>query len=136
MIPLPKPRGFWDYALFALIMSGMLLLLFWAEARDGISWVDGALALAAAVFFVLAIILARRGEKAKWISQPSPYTYSLMILGTVVMMFGAVYGDAYLLHRTDISSSRVWHDIVLAVVIVAVMLWSLRKRLRPSRQLP
>ena len=28
MIPLPKPRGFWDYALFALAMTGALVLLF------------------------------------------------------------------------------------------------------------
>jgi hypothetical protein len=31
MIPLPKPRGFWDYALLALFMTGLLMLLFWGK---------------------------------------------------------------------------------------------------------
>jgi hypothetical protein len=43
MISLPKPRGFWDYALSALVMTGVLVLLFWLEASDGISWTDAAL---------------------------------------------------------------------------------------------
>lgn len=49
MIPLPKPRGFWDYTLFALLIAGVLLLLFWMEASGGVGWADGALALGSAV---------------------------------------------------------------------------------------
>lgn len=35
------PRGFWDYALFALIMTGAILFLFWLEASDGVGRADG-----------------------------------------------------------------------------------------------
>src|SRR4029077_4978059 len=30
-----KPRGFWDYALLALAMTGVLMFLFWLDASDG-----------------------------------------------------------------------------------------------------
>src|SRR5471030_2908837 len=81
MIPLPKPRGFWDYALFALVMTSMLMFLFWLEASGAVGWADVALASATAVLFVLAIILARRGEKAKWIAQPNWLAYLLVPVG-------------------------------------------------------
>lgn len=128
MIPFPKPRGFWDYALFALAMSGALIFLFWLEASDRIGWSDAALAFSAAALFVFGTIVARRAEKAKWIAQPTLYAYLLALLGAIVLMFGAVYADAYLLHRKDITSSRVRHDIVVAVVLTAGMLWSFRRR--------
>ncbi len=35
---LPKPRGFWDYSLFVLAMTGLMLGLFWVEASDYIGW--------------------------------------------------------------------------------------------------
>ena len=133
MIPLPKPRGFWDYAIFALAMTGLLLFLFWIEASDGVRWADAMLAFAAAVLFVLAVIFVRRGEKAKWIKQPRWYVPLLAVLGTFALMFGAVYADAYLLHGRAITSSRLRHDMVLAVVLTAVMLWSFRRRRPPVR---
>jgi len=36
MIPLPKPRGFWDYTLSALVIMGILVFLFRLEASDGV----------------------------------------------------------------------------------------------------
>jgi hypothetical protein len=57
MIPLPKPRGFWDYALFAFVMAGALVFLFWLEASDGVGWADAAFAFAGAVLFVFATII-------------------------------------------------------------------------------
>ena len=48
---------------------------------------------------------------------------------------GAIYADAYLFHRGDITSSRLRSDMVLAVVLTAVMLWSLRRRPPARRQL-
>jgi drug/metabolite transporter (DMT)-like permease len=128
MIPLPKPRGFWDYAIFALVMTGLLLFVFWIGASDGVRWADAMLAFAAAVLFVLAIIVVRRGEKANWIKQPRWYVQMLGVLGTFGLVFGAVYADAYLLHGRAITSSRLRHDVVLAVVLTAVTLWSLRRR--------
>jgi len=135
MIPLPKPRGFWDYALFALLMTGALMFLFWIEASDPVGWTDATLASATAVSFVIATILARRGEKAKWIAQPTWHAYALVILGTFVLMFGAIYADAYLLHRRDLTFSRLRHDIVPAIVLPAVFLWSSRRRFREKRQM-
>src|SRR5215831_601747 len=49
--------------------------------------------------------------------------------------FGAIYADAYLLHRWDITSSRLRHDVVLASGLSAVMLWFLRRRRSAGRQL-
>ena len=135
MIPLPKPRGFWDYALFALVMTSMLMFLFWLEASGAVGWADVALASATAVLFVLAIILARRGEKAKWIAQPNWLAYLLVPVGAFVLMFGAVYADAYVLHRGDISYSRFRHDMAFAVVLTAGMLWSSRRSLHRKRRL-
>jgi uncharacterized membrane protein len=133
MIPLPKPRGFWDYALFALVMTGVLVLLFWLGASDGISWADGALALAAAVLFVVGTILARRGEKAKLVVQPTWKAYLLVTLGAFVLMFGVIYADACLLHRRDVTSKRLLHDSGLIIVLTATTLWSSRRRFRARR---
>jgi len=134
MIPLPKPRGFWDYALFALVMTGVLSLLFWLEASNGVGWVDAALAFASAVLLVVCIVLVRRGEKAAWTKQPTWRVYLVTSLGIFTLMFGAIYADAYLFHRRDITARRFWNDVVLAILLTAVMLWSSRKRLRARRQ--
>src|SRR5215469_3068863 len=128
MISLPKPRGFWDYALFALIMAGALLFLFWMEARGGVGWPDVEFAVGSALLFVFSIILARRGEKAEWITRPSRRVYLVTALGAFALIFGAIYADAYLFHRRDITANRVRHDIVVAVPILAVALWSWRRR--------
>jgi hypothetical protein len=128
MIPLPKPRGFRDYGLFVLFMTGLLMLLFWSEASDAVGWIDAALAFAAAVLCVFAIILARRAERATWIARPTRYVNLLAILGGIGLMFGALYADSYVLHRRDITFSRFRHDIVFAGVFTVVMLWSSLKR--------
>jgi len=135
MIPLPKPRGFWDYALFALVMTGALVFLFSLEASDGVGWADAAFAFAGAVLFVFATILARRREKATWIARPTWYAYLLAALGAFVLIFGVTYADAYILHRRDINSSRLWHDVVLAIVLIAGTLWASRRRPPARRQL-
>jgi hypothetical protein len=135
MIPLPKPRGFWDYALFAFVMTGALVFLFWLEASDGVGWADTALAFTGAVLFVFVTILARRGEQATWIARPTWLAYLLVALGAFVLMFGAIYADAYILHRRDITSSRFWRDMAFAIVLTAGMLRSLRRRLPARRQL-
>ncbi|HEX7961154.1 MAG TPA: hypothetical protein VF493_14610 [Terriglobales bacterium] len=135
MIPVLKPRGFWDYALFALVMTGVLVVLFWLDASDGVGWADAALALAAAVLFVVATILARRGEKATWVVRPTWHAYLLGNLGAFVLVFGAIYADSYLLHRTDITSKRLRHDTVLAAVFTIGTLWSSRRRRSSSSQL-
>jgi len=135
MIALPKPRGFWDYAIFALIMTGALLFLFWMEASDGVRWADAMLAFTAAVLGVLVTILVRRGEKAKWIKQPRWYVHLLVALGAFGLTYGTVYADGYLLHGRDIASSRILHDMVLSLGLTAVTLWSLR-RLSPVRHEP
>jgi hypothetical protein len=134
MIPFPKPRGFWDYTLFALAMTGLLSFLFWMEASDRVSWPDAAVACGAAGFFVFATILARRGEKAKWIGQPSWHAYLFICFGAFAFMFGAIYADAFLLHRRDLTSHRLQHDIMPAVLTPAAILWSFRERLRAKRQ--
>jgi uncharacterized membrane protein len=134
MIPLPKPRGFWDYALFALIMTGVLSFLFWMEASDGVGWSDAALACMAAALFVIATVLARRGEKARWIAHPTWHAYLLVCLGAFALIFGAIYADAYLLHRRDLTSNRLRHDIVPALLGPAAVLWSSRGRFREKRQ--
>lgn len=135
MIPLPKPRGFWDYALFALMMTGMLSFLFWMEANDDIGWADVALAFASAVFLVFATILARRGEKAAWIKHPTWPVYPLVALGVLAVMFGAIYADAYLLHRKALTPSRLRREAVVAIVSSAAVVSSLlRQFFRARRQ--
>jgi hypothetical protein len=134
MIPLPKPRGFWDYALFATLMTGALVFLFRLEASDRLRWADAALACVAAVLFVFGTILARRGEKAGWLAHPTWHTYLLVCLGASALVFAAIYADAYLLHRRDLTFSRYRDDIVLAVVMPAVFLWWSRRRFRAKRQ--
>jgi len=128
MIPFPKPRGFRDYALFALVLTGVVLFLFWMEASDGVGWADAALAFTAAVLCVLAIVLARRGEKAKWLARPTRSAYLAAALGAFGLMFGATYADGYLLHHRGITSGQLRHDIVLALLLSAGMLWSFRRR--------
>src|SRR5579864_700317 len=91
MIPLPKARGFWDYALCALVMTGLLSLLFWLEASDRVRWGDAAVAFVSAVLSVFGIILARRGEKATWIKQPTWRVYLIAGPGAFAMIFGAIY---------------------------------------------
>ena len=135
MIPLPKPRGFWDYALFGLIMTGALAFMFRLNASDGIGWPDAALALAAAVLFVFAAILARRGERATWIVHPTWKVHLLIALGAFVLFFGAIYADTYLLHPRDITSNRHSHDVVIVLVGTAWTVWSSRRRLSAKRQL-
>ncbi|HKV93734.1 MAG TPA: hypothetical protein VJW20_14395 [Candidatus Angelobacter sp.] len=134
MIPFPKPRGFWDYSLFALFMTGLLMLLFLIEASDGIGWTDAAFAGAAAALLVFAIIFARRAEKAKWIVQPTWYARALTALGVFIFILGALYGDAYLLHRNNLIRMSLRHDVVLGIVLIAWFVWSPLRRFRAKPQ--
>lgn len=109
--------------------------LFWSEATDGLRWADAAFAFTAAVLFVLAIVLARRREKAKWIARPTRSTQLLLLLGVLGGLFGARYADAYLFHRKNYVFSQIAHDVVLALVCTAVTLWSSRSQSSTSRQL-
>lgn len=100
------------------------MFLFWLDASDRVGWADAVLAAAAAVLFVFANILVRRAERATWIARPPWYVNLLALFGAVALMFGAMYTDAFLFHRKDISSSRIQHDIVFAAVFTALMQWS------------
>ena len=111
------------------------MFLFWLEASDGVGWADVALALVAAVLLVSGTILGRRGEKAMWIARPTWHVNLLASLAVFVLMFGAIYADAYLLHHTDITPKRLRHDAGLAIVLTAVTLWSSRKRRSARHQL-
>jgi threonine/homoserine efflux transporter RhtA len=133
MIPLPKPRGFWDYGLFALMLTGLLVLLLWLEASDGVGWADAALAFAAAVLCVLTIVLSRRNEKAAWTVRSSWQVSLLVAFGSFLFMFGALYADAYILHRGDITATRIRHDMILATALPIAMLLPLRRRNAPPR---
>lgn len=128
MIPLPKPRGFWDYGFFALMLTGLLVLLFWVEASDGVGWADAALAFAAAVLCVLIIALSRRNEQAAWIVRSSWQVNLLVAFGSFLLMFGALYADAYILHRGDITATRIRHDMILAIALPIATLFPLRRR--------
>ena len=134
LITLPQPRGFWDYALFASATTGFLIFLFWLEATDGFRWADVVFAIAAAALFVVAIVLARKAEKAEWISQRRKSTQLLFLLGILGFWFGSVHVDAYLFHRTGITLARALHDVVLAFVCIAVTMWSWRSLPPTSRQ--
>ncbi len=136
MNPFPKPRGFWDYTLFASMMTGLLVFLFSSEARDRVGWADAALASGVALLIVLFTILARRGEKARWIARPTWQDYLLITLASYVLMVGAVYADTYLLHRRDVTSNRLRYDTVTFIVDLAGALWSVRGIPRPKRKLP
>lgn len=129
MAPLLRPRGFWDYAVFGLAMSGALLLMFWLESSNGVGWLDCAVALLAAALFVFGVIATRQGEKAIWLTRPTRVAYLLIFLGVFALVFGAIYVDAYLLHREDITSTRVRHDTIIAIVLLFGTLWSWRRRL-------
>jgi uncharacterized membrane protein YoaK (UPF0700 family) len=135
MTPLPKPRGFGDHGLFALTITGLLLFLFWSEAGDGLSWTDAVLAFVAAVLCVLGIVLARRGERAKWIARPTLIVYLFSALGVVAWVFGATYLDARILHRTHSTASQLVHDVVPATILTAAIIWYLRRRPSARRQL-
>jgi len=127
MIPLPKPRGFWDYALFVLILTSFFVLLFWLEVRSGIGWADVLLGFGAAALCAAMIVLARQNEKATWILRPTWRAALLVSFGTFVMIFGAVWADLYILHRTDMTASNFRHDVVLALLLPLAITFSIKR---------
>ena len=133
MLPLPKPRGFWDYALMALMVTGVLSVSFWLEAGDGASWADVALAFASAILLVFGVIVVRRGENATWTKHPAWRAQPLVLLGAFALIFGSAYADAYLLHRRNITARRFWGDVVLAILMTAWMASSSRRRSHVQR---
>jgi hypothetical protein len=134
MTPFPKPRGFWDYALFALMMTGLLFFLFWVNAIDRVRWSDALLAATGAVLLVLGIIVMRRGEKAKWIVHPTWRAHLLVTLGAVSLLFGAIYADAYLFHRRAITPDRLERHVIPTAVAIVTTLWASRRRPRSRSQ--
>ena len=124
MIPLPKPRGFWDYGLSALMFAGLLALMLWSEASGGFGWADAALALSAAVLGIFAIILLRRNEKAAWIARPTWRVRLLLWLGIWLFVVGVISADTYLLHRKAVTGSQ----IVPFLVAAAAAFVPLRRR--------
>lgn len=115
-------------------MSGLMMLVFSTEASDGIGWTDYAFAGAASVLLVFAIIFARRGEKAKWIVQPIWYVRVLMALGAFIFVLGTNYLDAYLFHRNNLVPTRLRHDVVLGIGLIAWFVWSPLRRFRAKPQ--
>jgi len=132
---LPKPRGFWDYSLFVLAMTGLMLGLFWVEASDHIGWADAVLAFSASALLVLAIILGRRNEKAAWIVRPSRWVTLISTLGILILTFGAIYADEYLLHRQDIKADRLQLHLGIAIALLLVSSLRLLKRKVAQRRL-
>jgi uncharacterized membrane protein len=130
-----KPRGFADYGIFALLMTGLLVFLFWVEASNGIGWADAVLAFAAAVLLVFAIILVRRNEKASWIARPSWPVRLLFSLGAFALIFGAIYADAYIFHRDYLTANRLSHDVAFCIAMSVGVTWSLRRQNNARRQL-
>ena len=127
-----KPRGFWDYGLFAIFLAGLLTLLFWVEVgRYG--WPDAVFAFLAALFFVFAIILVRRNETAAWIRQPSSPLGLWVSLGMAPFVFGAIYLDAFLLHRNQMPAGRFRINVVVWLVLVFSMLLQFRRSKRALR---
>lgn len=115
MVTLPSPRGFWDYALFALVLAGLLMGLFRLEIGGGIGLADAGFALVTSILCVLLVILARRSEKAMWISRPTTWRIHLLaVLGACLFIFGAIFADGYLLHRREISAGRFSQDLVFS----------------------
>lgn len=126
MGPLLQPRGFWDYAIFAVLLWVFLLGLFWSEASDAIGWGDALLALIAAPLGVFLIILARGAEKAAWIARPTLFTYVCAALGANAYILGTLYVDAFVFHQKDINFNRFAHLAAVAFVGAAFVLWKLR----------
>ena len=60
---------------------------------------------------------ARRNEKAVWIVRPTWRADLLAVLSASLLVVGAIYADAYILHRRDITAGRFRHDIVLGVAV-------------------
>jgi hypothetical protein len=137
MTPFLKPRGFWDYGLFALVMTGLLLLLFWVDAIDRLRWNDVLFAATGAALLVLSIIIMRRGEKAKWIAHPTWRVHLAVTLGLISLLFGTVYADAYLLHHGENHhfTDRLQRDVIPMAVAIATTLWVSRRRPHSHNQL-
>jgi drug/metabolite transporter (DMT)-like permease len=117
MIGRIKPRGFVDYGLFALLLSGMLVLLFWIQIGKEFGWVDCALALAAAIAFVFLIVLARRNEKAAWTAAPNWVSSLLIVMGTCFYFASVLMADSFFLHRGRLTAGRMELDVVVFSVV-------------------
>lgn len=130
MVALPKPRGLWDYVLGAVLMSGLFLLLFWIDATRGIGSADAALAVAAGILFAGFVILTRRDEKAAWLRRTTIVEYALGCFAAFSFIFGFTYTDAYFLQHEKITRSRLWHDLLFAVLLSALLGWNSRERFR------
>jgi len=132
MITLPELRGFWGYALFALIFTGILSAMFWLRASDRVGWADAGLAFALVVLIALGSTFARR--KAPWIKEPTWRADFIAALVAFTLTFGALYADAYLLHRRDITARRFWDDVALFAILLIARMMSLLWQAHARRQ--
>ena len=135
MIRLPKARGLWDYSLFALLLTGLLLLDVWLASTYRIDWADVVFALAAAILMTLGIVLARRKEKAEWIKRPSWRTSFIALVAIFAFLGAAEYADGYLLHHTTITAHQLGHDLIFGLFMSASLTWWWRRRSQASSQL-
>lgn len=134
MIARIKPRGFTDYGLFALLLSGLFALLFWIEAGKEFRWADSALAPTAAIVGVFLIILTRSNERAAWIvTQNWPFRL-LIFIGICFYSVLVLCADSFLLHRGPLTDGRFERDIVIVLVPAGIAVGvSLRQWRRQER---
>jgi len=135
MIRFPKPRGFWDYAIFVLFMTGLLLLVFWTSSAYRIVWTDAAFAFVVATLVTLCIVAARRNEKAKWIKRATWRTAFIVCITLSVLFYAADYAHGYLLHHTTITAYQLRHDLISSLLLSAWMSWWWHRRSRASSRL-
>ena len=135
----PKPRSVRGHALFALIVSIALVLVFQVMASDGVGWGDVAVALAGALLLVAVIaILDRRRSKAVWVDNPTWKSKLLFGVGGIFLGLGLLYADSCLLHPRDLTPARFRQDVVLGAVAfgvpaLVVLISELRKRKTSTR---
>lgn len=120
---------------FGVHPSGETVWLFGLLPHEEGQGADARLALAAAVLSVLGIVLARRNEHAAWIARPMWYLRLLFSLGALALIFGAMYADAYTLHRRDLTPRRLSRDVCVGVAMAIAVAWSLRRQDSTARQL-
>ena len=134
MIRFPKPRGFWDYALFALLMTGLLLLV-WSFSTYRIVWTDAAFAFVVATLLAACIVAVRRNEKAKWIKRATWRTVLIVYITLSVLFYATDYARGYLLHHTTITAYQLRHDLISSLLLSAWITWWWHRRSRAGSRL-
>jgi hypothetical protein len=134
----PKPGSFWDYALPALFIAGMLLLLFWVRTSHGLRWGDAALALTASalVFGGIAALAPRHGKPRKP-RRGGFWAGLVLFVAALGSMFGLLFADTYLFHPEDMSTRLLVNDGEIMAVVAGVAAWRFfwSKHRRPPQDL-